>query len=323
MKIIFLYEPSIASNNLGDYIIVESVKKALSNFLDGNYVVEYPTHTPLSNRYRFTFFRKTPPDYQFVCGSNIIVGKLNQIRHVRQWALNCTTIWQVYDAIFIGVGAQLYQKCNKFTKFAYKKMFCKDYIHSVRDAYTEDFLKNIGIKNVINTGCPTMWGLTEEHCKKIPTQKAKDVVFTLTDYSQNKVRDEYLLSTLIKLYDKVYFWPQGNQDYQYFTSLKGNEGVEMVTASLEGYDYFLEQNDVDFVGTRLHGGIRAIQKGRRTLILGIDNRAKELHKDFNIPVLDDSQIDELEAIILSEYRTEIHLPVENIKKFLKQFNVEY
>ncbi len=323
MKTVFLYEPSIASNNLGDHVIVEGVKRALKDFLADSYILELPTHTPLSNRYRLTFFRTTPPDYQFVCGSNIIVGKLNQIRHIRQWALGYTTAWQLNNSIFVGVGAQTYQKCNGYTRRVYRKMFRKDFIHSVRDEYTERFLKDIGIENVINTGCPTMWGLTEAHCKQIPTKKAGDVVFTLTDYDQNRKRDEYLISVLTELYDKVYFWPQGNRDYDYLITLKGHEKTALVSPSLEGYDRFLEAHDVDFVGTRLHGGMRALQKGKRTLILAIDNRAKELHRDFNIPVLDDTNMEALADRIKCAYSTEIHLPVENIRLFLKQFGIDY
>lgn len=321
MKTIFLYEPSIASNNLGDYIIVEAVKTHMNSFLKDNYVVEFPTHTPLSNRYWLTFFRKTPPDYKFVCGSNIIVGKINQMRHIRQWMLGYSTTWQTYNSIFVGVGAQLYQKCNYYTKHEYRKMFRKDYIHSVRDEYTEKFLKSIGVTNVINTGCPTMWSLTREHCSKIPTVKAGNVIFTLTDYDQNPKRDEFFINVLLRNYSTLYFWPQGNRDYQYLMTLKGSDKIKIISASLQGYDTFLLNNDVDYIGTRLHGGIRALQKGKRSLIIGIDNRAKELSKDFGVPVLNQENIEKMEELINTRRITEIKLNEGNIEKFLSQFEI--
>lgn len=320
MKNIYLYEPSIASNNTGDEIIVQGVKTALSDLLIKNYIVEIPTHTPLSNRYAL-FLDK--PDMKFVCGSNIITGSLNQIRHIKQWALNCTTVWQLNNSIFIGVGAQAYQKCNLYTKSVYKKMFNPNYIHSVRDSYTENFLKNIGINNVINTGCPTMWGLTQEHCKKIPETKSQNVVLTLTDYSRDIKRDEYLISTLLKHYKNVYFWVQGNKDYQYFITLKNHEKVNIISPLLTEYDKFLNNNESDFIGTRLHGGMRALQKLHRTIIIGIDNRAIELHKDFNIPVLNQDEIEMLPELIESKFTTEIHLNNKNISEFLAQFNIKY
>lgn len=320
MNNIYLYEPSIASNNTGDAIIVEGAKTALKKLLDQHYVIEMPTHTPLSNRYAMFL---GSPSLKFVCGSNIITGSLNQIRHVKQWALNYTTTWQLKDAIFIGVGAQKYQKCNLYTKHEYKKMFNSNYVHSVRDAYTEKFLRGNGINNVINTGCPTMWGLTPEHCAQIPTEKADRAVLTLTDYSQNIKRDEYIIDVLLKKYSEVFFWVQGNKDFAYFNKLKGHENIQLVPPSLEGYDTFLDARPVDFIGTRLHGGMRALQHKRRTVIIGIDNRALELHRDFNIPVLNQSKIEKLPEIIDSDIKTNINLNVENIRFFLKQFGIEY
>jgi len=320
LKNIYLYEPSIASNNTGDAIIVEGVKTALKELLDQHYVIEMPTHTPLSNRYALFLGN---PDLKFVCGSNIITGSLDQLIHVKQWALNYATAWQLKNAIFIGVGAQKYQKCNLYTRVEYKKMFNRDYVHSVRDAYTERFLKNNGITNVINTGCPTMWGLTPEHCSQIPAGKADKVVLTLTDYSRNTERDEYLIATLLKKYDEVFFWVQGNKDFEYLSTLKGHEHIQLVPPSLEGYDHFLNADSVDFVGTRLHGGMRALQHKRRTVIIGIDNRALELHRDFNIPVLNQTDISQLPEIIDSNFTTEVKLNTNNIRKFLRQFDIEY
>ncbi len=320
MKKICLYEPSIASNNLGDEVIVQGCKNALHDFLDDNYVIEVSTHTPLSNRY--TLFLGAP-DIKIVCGSNILSGELNQIRHVKQWAINYFTAWQMTNSIFIGVGAQKYQNCNLYTRNVYHKMFNSQYIHSVRDAYTEDFLKKIGITNVVNTGCPTMWGLTPEHCKKIPQKKADIAILTLTDYSKDVQRDEFLISTLKDHYKEVYFWVQGFNDFSYFKSLRGIEKIGIISPNLIGYDNFLESCDCDFIGTRLHGGMRALQKKRRAIIIGIDNRAIELNRDFNIPVLNQDKIAELPELIESEFETEIHLNTENIRTFLSQFGISY
>ena len=73
----------------------------------------------------------------------------------------------------------------------------------------------------------------------------------------------------------------------------------------------------------MHGGIRALQHKKRSLIIGIDNRAIELNKDFNLPVLDQKDINKLEDVINSSFSTEIFLPIQNIKKFLSQFNIQY
>ena len=85
----------------------------------------------------------------------------------------------------------------------------------------------------------------------------------------------------------------------------------------------MNADSVDFVGTRLHGGMRALQHKRRTVIIGIDNRALELHRDFNIPVLNQTDISQLPEIIDSNFTTEVKLNTNNIRKFLRQFDIEY
>lgn len=321
MKKIFLFEPSIGSENVGDQIIVDSIKKEMRGLFAPSFCVELPTHTPLSNRYMY-FLGKA--DYKFVLGSNIIVGDLNQIIHLKQWCLSPLTLQNLKNSILIGVGTQQYgQKIRLLTKLSYRLMFNKTYIHSVRDSLTESKLKSIGILNVINTGCPTMWSLTSAHCKLIPRNKAEEVVFTLTDYKPDIERDNFLLKVLSENYSKVSFWPQGHHDFKYFKQLSNIDAVNVINPHLEDYDCFLSTHDVDFVGTRLHGGIRALQHKRRTLIIGIDNRAIELNKDFNLPVLQQKNICDLDDLINANRSTDIHLPVQNIKKFLLQFNINY
>ena len=76
---------------------------------------------------------------------------------------------------------------------------------------------------------------------------------------------------------------------------------------------------VDYVGTRLHGGIRALQKNIRTIIIGVDNRALEKKKDFHLPVIDRNEIEDLEYLIQKDYKLDIKLPNDNINKFKKSF----
>ena len=103
MKNIYLYEPSIASNNTGDAIIVEGVKTALKELLDQHYVIEMPTHTPLSNRYALFLGN---PDLKFVCGSNIITGSLDQLIHIMYRRLDSVKHFVNLDSITISYSSQ-------------------------------------------------------------------------------------------------------------------------------------------------------------------------------------------------------------------------
>ena len=105
--------------------------------------------------------------------------------------------------------------------------------------------------------------------------------------------------------------------------LKKTNEIEIINPHLSDYDNFLKKHEVDFIGTRLHGGIRALQHKRRSIIIGIDNRATELNRDFNLPVVNQENISNLSKIINSNFKTEIILPKTNIQTFLSQFNINY
>ena len=174
---------------------------------------------------------------------------------------------------------------------------------------------------MINTGCPTMWALTKDHCAMIPTKKSDTVVFTLTDYRRNETRDKALINTLIENYNKIYFWIQGSGDDAYFDSLTSQMQTSIVklNPSLVAYQKFLDEHDCDYVGTRLHAGIKALQCRKRSVIIGIDNRALEIERDYNIVCLHEQDMNDLGGLINSEIITDIHINEENIRAWLGQF----
>ena len=198
------------------------------------------------------------------------------------------------------------------------------YLHSVRDSYSEKKLHELGIFNTINTGCPTLWGLTPTHCNTIPTKKADNVIFTLTDYRKSSIEDKNMIHLLFSAYEKLYFWIQGSEDLAYLqTLLTGTElkKITLINPSLYSYDQlFIDANNLDYVGTRLHAGIRAIQKKCRSIIIGIDNRAIEKRDDFNLMVIERGNTEKLSEIIAAPFHTSIQIPTDNIDKWKAQFN---
>jgi hypothetical protein len=146
---------------------------------------------------------------------------------------------------------------------------------------------------------------------------------TLTDYSREPKFDRQLLDVLKKSYRRVYLWLQGANDYSYLSSIADPSEVEIIPPSLKAYDELLGDRSLslDYVGTRLHGGIRALQHRRRALIVGVDHRSLEKQRDFNLPVVDRYlSAGELEKILYSEKPCEIRLPTENIRRWKEQFN---
>jgi len=316
-NLVGVFDTSISSLNVGDEIINSSAMEFIERTFSDKQLLKFSTHAGISS---IGIFRANLCNHRIVCGSNILSGTLFK---TGQWNLSLLDVLRIKSHILMGVGWINYQSNASFiSKLAYKHILNKDFIHSVRDEYTKEKLNKMGITNVINTGCPTMWKLTPEHCNKIPQYKSDKVVFTLTDYDKNKALDTFLIETLLASYDDVYFWVQGSGDLKYFNSLRVNQSeVKIISPQLSQFDKLLMNNDIDFIGTRLHAGIRALQHLKRTFIIAVDNRATEKAKDFNLPVISrDNLNSELIIKIDSEYKCQIKINQSAINKWIEQFN---
>lgn len=312
---IFLHDTSILTTNLGDEIIMDAVRKELRGVFPNAYFINAPTHDYLGQE-ALAVLKELP--FSFVGGTNLLSGNMNKYN---QWKINLRYVGKVKNAILMGVGWWQYQETvNLYTKFLLNRILSSTYLHAVRDSYTEEKLRSVGIDNVLNTGCMTLWQLNEMHCRTIPQEKGDCVVMTFTDYKPSPTYDGQLLDIARKNYGKIYIWLQGAGDYAYLKNLVDGD-VEFIEPSLQAYDQILSDRSLfcDYMGTRLHAGIRAMQKGRRSFIVSVDNRATEMGKDFNLPVTERLKLDTLETKINTPHATTIKLPEENIKRWKRQF----
>lgn len=316
MKIVTIFDTSIATTNLGDQIILDSVKRELKEIFDEDTMfLNLPTHERVG-RTAYKLMKRS--DFTIVAGTNLLTSKYRIVRS-KPWKANILDSLFFKNVILMGTGWANYEgNISLLQKTFYKNALSKDNLHSVRDKFSEEKLKTAGFSNVTNTACPTMWRLTSEHCSDIPIKKAKNVVTTLTDYRKDVEKDKQMLEILLRNYENVYFWVQGSKDYEYIDEL--DLPVKIISPSLESYDKILDSEEsLDYIGTRLHAGIRALQKKRRSLIIGIDNRAKEKEKDFNLNVLDRNNLNRLESLIHSDIETNLTIDFEAIKEWKNQF----
>lgn len=315
-----VFDTSISTLNVGDEIIMRGVNNALFDTFPNGRFGKVASHERIF-RAGISMIRHS--DYGIVGGSNILSGQMNRYP---QWKISLLQSMLIRNkVIMLGVGWREYQQAtNLYTRMLLRNLMHPSLLHSVRDSYTELKLREIGFHNVINTACPTMWGLDIGHCQRIPERRSERGIFTLTDYSKDPLRDTALVEIMLRRYRDVYFWIQGRKDMEYFESLniRDAERVVRIAPNLRAYDEFLASGPCDYIGTRLHAGIRALQNKRRTCIIGIDNRAKEKKLDFNLPVINRDQIADVEQWIETPAPTSINLPVENIKKWKSQFGSE-
>lgn len=310
-----ILDTSIDSDNCGDKIIMEACERQLNKCLDIRNWKHIPTHRYVSETEEKMLIQAK---FKILCGTNILSGNMKEYG---LWKLKAD-ITPYVNTILMGTGFDSASSfTDHYTRNFFKAILNTGYLHSVRDSFSENKLKNMGIKNVINTGCPTMWGLTEEHCKSIPIHKANNVICTITDYCRDYELDQKMFDILLNNYKKVYFWIQGKEDLSYLYSLKREKEVEIISSSLKSYDQILRKKDLDYVGTRLHAGIRSLCFGHRSIIISIDNRAKHIAQDTGLIIIERSNgLVELEKKITSNFSTTINMPWSNIKKWKNQFS---
>lgn len=322
MKNYVLFDIAEGTQNLGDYIIMDSIMKEMNFLFEGNFLTHFSTHTPIA-RFYHNFRRNMQSracdaaDKKFICGANTFKNSL--LRICPDWNINHFNCKYYKDSIAIGVGMDMNsKKMDWYTKMIYKNILSKKYIHSVRDERTKRMLEKLGYK-AINTGCPTLWSLTEEACKKIPQKKSKNVVFTLTFYDQDPKQDQKLINILNNNYEKLYFWVQGSEDYEYLKTFENIKNIEIISPNLESYKNILQQEDIEYVGTRLHAGIYAMKNEKRAIILNIDNRARDMGETYNLNTIDRENIDMLEDKINSSFETKVNIDSKRIAEWKKQF----
>lgn len=327
MKKIQLLDTSIGTSNLGDYIIMECVRKELAPLLEQNFVYTIPTHLSAFNA--FSVWRNSLAvqnyancDLKFAGGSNLLIKDLRT--HYPQWNIHPFDSKPLNGVVMVGVGAGAGDYTNKYTTKLYQKVLSHEYYHSVRDERSKEYVESLGLK-AINTGCVTMWLFTPQFCQQIPTRKASKCVFTVTARGSNyPVREEEqeMLNILLRNYSEVYFWVQGDKDLDYFNRMRNTEQVKVIPPSVEAYDALLNQDDIDYVGTRLHGGIYAMRHKKRAIIIAIDERAREINKANHLNCIELNQVSQkLEEMVQSEFATRVEMQFEGIQNWKNQFGI--
>jgi hypothetical protein len=311
MARICLLDPSITSReglppgNLGDLIIRQAVVREVSELLPRYAWVSVPTQLPLTCD---EFELASASDLLIVGGTNLLSSHMQQYR---QWQISPEDVSRLGQAtgriVLMGVGWWQYQESpDGYTRSLLRSVVSQQLPHSLRDSYTTAKLRGIGLPHVINTGCPTLWQLSPQLLRSIPTSKSDDVLLMLTDYNKNRPIDRQLIDLLFSQYQRVYFWPQGEKDANYLAEF--TKRVIVLDRSLPALEQFLNRAEpIDYIGTRLHGGVKCLERGRRSLILSIDNRATEIAADTGLPVIARNDLESVRAWILGTQKIQLKI----------------
>lgn len=309
-----LLDTSLNSENSGDQIIMEACNKIFKEIFVNSKIIRIPTHTYNTNSESLHSFLK------ILCGTNIIYSRME---NQKQWYLP-NDLSSYYNTVLLGVGlsdVDINKKTSLYTKLFFNKILSKDYYHSVRDKRTLKRLNDMGIKNVLNTTCPTMWTLNNKILNKIPKSKSRTVVTSITDYCFDKQQDKLMLSILDQEYEEVIIWVQGSHDVDWCLSkIIDLNKYKVIGPNLEDLERTINKTSFDYIGTRLHAGIKCLNSLKRTIVIAVDERAKAISEDTNLPTINRNEIGhKLSNMINSSFKTDIVLPNKEINKWKQQF----
>ena len=136
-------------------------------------------------------------------------------------------------------------------------------------------------------------------------------------------QDVKVLQSLMAQYSEYAFSEKNRKKKEMhiaLNDLKMTKPVQVVY-SLKKYSQLLSCKNLDYVGTRLHGGVFALQHQVRALVISIDHRARGFHESNNLPIIERDEIEGLEDIIIAGIRTEIRLNEKNINEWKAQFGL--
>jgi hypothetical protein len=317
-----LIDPALYNNhgdpspNLGDQVISRAVHRELRTiFGEATEIVAIPSHaypTPRS----VALFKDAR--HVFVGGSNLLYFRWWR---PASWKLGFIGLTSYRDLILMGCGWGGYEiPSGYYGSWVASTVLSSTHVHSVRDGYTRDMARHgLKLQQVMNTACPTMWCLTPNFVRSLRRTRANSCIFSLTDYDKDQNADALLIRELGRLYaNKLLFWPQGAGDLEYVRAL-GYAGP-VIERSLHGFLKVLTSGvEYDYVGTRLHAGILCLEHGVRSLVIAIDNRAKEISADTGLPTLVRGDVTGLTKWVEGGHCAGICLPIDSIDAWRRQF----
>ena len=271
MRKVALLDTSAETANLGDHIIVKSLVRQIPE-LSG--IPRAATHGWPNLRTRQVV---AEAEHLVFAGTNVLTPKLYRRR---QWPSLSVLQRQLKGKVWyagIGWGAEA-ERLDRFTAGLIRRTMPAGSTIGVRDTLTYSRATASGLSSTY-IGCPTMWGLNDE----LPNwDSTSEVVTTLTDYNRDPEADDSMLSELGLRFRKVFFWPQGANDLDYARTLPSMDRVSILPATVAAYDEAIVGRG--HIGTRLHGGIRALQNGSPSFVFSVDHRALTISSDTGLPV---------------------------------------
>ena len=128
---IALFDPSIASANLGDEIIREAVLRELRTLIPDQHIIFLPTQERAGLRSQRLAGKAR---WRIVGGTNLLSSHM--LRY-RQWQVGLVNSARLGPVILMGVGWWQYQNApDLYTRMVLRRLLSRAGVHAARDEYT-------------------------------------------------------------------------------------------------------------------------------------------------------------------------------------------
>ena len=314
---VVLLDTAKGTARLTNQMIMEDCRAICRQAFPGKALMCVPVHQYFKNTGELKNSRK------ILCGTDILSPDMETSGQL----LVPECLEEYADICLMGVGVKQFQdgdSISQYTRNLLGFMLQGRTLHGVRDEKTRRFLEQIGVRNVVRTGCPSVWGLTEAHCSRIPKEKGKAVFIALESRQDHRSIDRELLKMLKEEYEVVYLWVRDKENLEYLQTLDSLNAYHLLpgtTAAL--YEQFQTTADLDYVGTHIQAGIQSLRMGKRSLIISDTEYAQALREEMHFPILKRTMEKETEAWVCAAYETKILLPEENIRHWKSQFKRKF
>ncbi len=314
-RFISIIKSSNNSENIGDDIIFELGKKYIQQKFNKDYLF-YTSQKMPSDLISLKYQKQS--DIQLLYGTNAITTKYRP-SFMRIFGVKFG-FWKSRKikgkVVLMGVGSDGGKRFSFLQKKLYKKLLSKTELHSVRDEHSKIILNKIGFNNVINTSCPTTWAL-KPFVSKTPNSKSK-IILSFSLFNDDPEFVKKLCKEALLKYDKTYVWIQTYGEISKFNEIVGNlNGLEIINPNIFSLKEIASQNNVFYIGTRLHAGIFNLNHQNPSVIIQIDQRAKGINEASGIPIVKYNK--KLSIIDIEKYfsdSTKIKLANKYVKEFI-------
>ena len=168
---VVLLDTGSRNSKATDQMIMEDCRSICGQAFPGKALMCVPVHQDFKNTGELKNSRK------ILCGAE---HSFTGIWKHPESLLVPESLAEYADICLMGVGVKQFQDgdpISSYTRNLFGFMLQGRTLHGVRDEKTRRFLEQTGVRNVVRTGCPSVWNLTEAHCGRIPKEKGK-AVFT-------------------------------------------------------------------------------------------------------------------------------------------------